>query len=78
MILHGFCTAAIAAETIIDSRFAGDVDALRGMHGRFTLPLRLPRTVQVFTGDVGADGVLPLHVGTAPGGPAFLVGGFHG
>jgi len=78
VILHGVCTAAIAAETFIDTRGAGDVDVLRGMHGRFTRPLRLPQTVQVFTGPADANGVAPLHVGTAPGGPAFLVGGFHG
>lgn len=76
VILHGFCTAAIAAEAVIDTRHAGDVGRLRGLSARFTSPLKLPATVTVYEGE-GQD-ERPLYVGTAPGGPAFLVGAHHG
>jgi len=78
VILHGFGTAAVAAELLIKSRLAGDVNGLLGIDARFTRPLRLPATATVFTTDGKTDqGAHPLYVGTAPGGPAFLVGGFH-
>lgn len=83
VILHGFCTAAIAAEAVIDTRFAGDVSRLRGIEARFTSPLKLPQTVQVYqgaalSGQGREDGAHELYVGKAPGGPAYLTGAFHG
>lgn len=73
VILHGFCTAAIAAETVIKNRLAGDIDGLTGFQARFTSTLRLPGQPTIFLGEAG-DGATPLFVGAAPGGPAFLVG----
>lgn len=71
-VLHGFCTAAIAAEALIQNRYAGDVTRLRHFEARFTRPVRMPSRVRVFVRD---DDVF---VGTQPGGPAFLTGAFHG
>lgn len=77
VILHGFGTAAIAAETVIKSRLSGDVDGLTGLEARFTSTLRLPATPTVFLGPPEGRRT-PMYVGSAPGGPAFLVGAVHG
>lgn len=73
VILHGFCTAGIAAELIIQRELGGQPLALRGLEARFTQSLRLPADVGVYLGPA-VDGRRPLHVGQAPGDPAFLVG----
>ena len=71
-ILHGFCTAAIAAEALIANRYAGDASKLRHFSARFTRPVLLPSRIRVFVD--GTD----LYVGTQPGAPAQLTGAFHG
>ncbi|NOY28428.1 MAG: hypothetical protein GXP62_21435 [Oligoflexia bacterium] len=80
VILHGFATAAIAAERVIGDRLSGDIDRLTCFKARFPRPLRLPGTATIFLGSPktdGEDGATPLFVGTAPGGPATLVGDIH-
>jgi hypothetical protein len=67
-ILHGFATLAWAWEALVSARFAGDRSVLRAVDVRFVKPVVLPATVRLF--DHGPD----LAVGTAPGGPAYLVG----
>jgi hypothetical protein len=69
-ILHGFGTMARAIEGLNRSLFAGDVDALREVHVRFTRPLVLPARVGLYVR--GQE----LTVGDAPGGPAYLTGTF--
>lgn len=69
-ILHGFGTMARAIEGMNRSLFAGDVDALREVHVRFTRPLVLPAQVGLYVS--GNE----LYVGDAPGGPAYLTGNF--
>lgn len=69
-ILHGFGTLARAIEGLHRGLFAGDVDALREVHVRFTRPLVLPARVGLY---VRGD---ELSVGDAPGGPAYLTGTF--
>lgn len=76
-ILHGFGTAAIAAERLIALRHGGRTEALTGMELRFTRPLRLPAELGIFTGEP-ADGSLPLFAGAEPGAPAVLVGSVRG
>jgi hypothetical protein len=76
VILHGFCTAALAAEQVIAGPLGGDARALRGLEARFPQSLRLPAEVGVYLGPVG-EGPRALHVGLAPGAPAFLVGAAH-
>ena len=71
-ILHGFCTAAIAAEALIANRYAGDVHKLESFSARFTRPVRLPSRIRVFVH--GSD----IYVGSQPGGPALLTGAFNG
>ena len=73
VILHGFCTAGIAAEQIIANTLDGEPSRLRGLEARFTQSLRLPAEVGIYLGPADA-GRRPLHVGTAAGTPAFLVG----
>lgn len=67
-ILHGFGTMARAIEGLNRGLFAGDVDALKEVHVRFTRPLVLPAKVGLYV-DGGQ-----LFVGDAPGGPAYLTG----
>jgi acyl dehydratase len=67
-ILHGFATMARAIEGLNRSVFAGDVDALREVHARFTRPLVLPASVGLYLR--GEE----LFVGDAPAGPAYLQG----
>jgi hypothetical protein len=69
-ILHGFGTMARAIEGLNRNLFAGDVDALREVHVRFTRPLVLPARVGLYVR--GEE----LAVGDAPGGPAYLTGTF--
>lgn len=73
-ILHGFGTMARAIEGLNRSRFAGDVDALREVHVRFTRPLVLPARVGLYVRD--AEPASELYVGDAPAGPAYLQGTF--
>lgn len=72
-ILHGFGTAALAAEQLIAVRHAGRTEALTGMELRFTRPLRLPADLGVFAGE-SAEGAVHLFAGEEPGAPAVLVG----
>jgi len=78
-ILHGFSTFARAYEAIVRNVYAGDVDAVRAMEGRFTRPLVLPAQVGVYVvapaGLAGAGGG-QVYVGDAPGGGAYLEGQF--
>jgi len=74
VILHGFCTAAIAAEALNSGLFAGDVNRITGMEARFTRPLLLPRRVRVFVHDTPEK--RGVYVGENPGGPAYLTGSF--
>lgn len=67
-ILHGFATLAWAWEGLVAARFAGDRSALRAVDVTFVKPVVLPTTVRLF--DHGRE----LAVGSAPGGPACLVG----
>ena len=67
-ILHGFGTMARAIEGLNRGLFAGDVDALKEVHVRFTRPLVLPAKVGLYVHDQ------QLFVGDAPGGPAYLTG----
>jgi acyl dehydratase len=69
-ILHGFATMARAWEGLNKHLYSGDVDAIKMMDVQFTRPLVLPAKVGLYV-----DGH-NLYVGTAPGGPAFLVGTF--
>ncbi|MGE0791137.1 MAG: MaoC/PaaZ C-terminal domain-containing protein [Sandaracinaceae bacterium] len=69
-ILHGFGTMARAIEALNRGKYAGDVDAVREVHVRFTKPLVLPAKVGVYTR------ANELYVGTAPSGPTFLTGTF--
>ncbi|HEY8431188.1 MAG TPA: MaoC/PaaZ C-terminal domain-containing protein [Sandaracinaceae bacterium] len=69
-ILHGFGTMARAIEGLNRGLFAGDVDALREVHVRFTRPLVLPAKVGLYVR--GEE----LWVGDAPSGPAYLTGTF--
>lgn len=71
-ILHGFGSMARAIEGMNRAMFAGDVDALKEIHVRFTRPLVLPAKVGLYT----TDG--EVCVGTAPGGPAFLTATYTG
>jgi len=84
VILHGFCTAAIAAECLNSGLFAGDVSRITGFEARFTRPLLLPRRVRVFVDDGDSGSAEPgadpsargVYVGENPGGPAYLTGAF--
>ncbi len=67
-ILHGFATLAWAWEALVSARFAGDRSALRAVDVTFVKPVVLPTAVRLF------DHGHKLAVGSAPGGPAYLVG----
>jgi acyl dehydratase len=69
-ILHGFGTMARAIEGLNRGLLAGDVDALKEIHVRFTRPLVLPAKVGLYVHDG------EVRVGDAPGGPAYLTGTF--
>lgn len=69
-ILHGFGTMARAIEGLNRGLYAGDADALREVHVRFTRPLVLPAKVGLY---VRGD---EMFVGDAPAGPAYLAGTF--
>mgnify|MGYP001597146660 CR=1 FL=1 len=69
-ILHGFGTMARAVEGLNRGPFAGDIDALRSIHVRFTRPVVLPAQVGVYVHDD------EIYVGAAPSGPAYLTGTF--
>lgn len=84
VILHGFGTAAVAAETVIATRLDGDASRLRGMEARFVSPVKLPARVTISVrspedrpADRPDEGRHELYVGPAGGGPAQLVGAFH-
>jgi acyl dehydratase len=69
-ILHGFATLGWAIEGLNRNRFSGDAHRLRTIDVKFVRPLVLPADVGLFVSDHA------VHVGTAPGGPAFLTGTF--
>lgn len=71
-ILHGFGTLAIAAEAVDRVVFSGRAGAWSSLEARFSRPVVLPAELEVFVRP--SDG--GLWVGAAPGGPAYLVGGF--
>lgn len=75
VILHGFGTAALAAERIIAER-GGEPGTLRGMELRFTRPLRLPASLGLFTVADDEPGTA-LFAGAGLGEPAVLAGRFH-
>jgi acyl dehydratase len=69
-ILHGFSTMARAVEGLNRALFAGDVNRLKSIDVKFTKPLVLPANLGLYLhGD-------QVYVGTAKGGPAYLVGNF--
>ena len=70
-ILHGFATMARAMECINRALFAGDVSAIKMLDVQFLKPLVLPARVGCYVGAAGE-----VHVGDAPGGPAYLKGTF--
>jgi acyl dehydratase len=76
VILHGFATLSIAVETVTRAHWSGDVSRFRGVDVRFTRPLVLDRRAElgVFLGEPDETGSRSLAVGTAPGGPAFMLG----
>jgi hypothetical protein len=69
-ILHGFATLGRAIEGLNRNRFSGEADRLKTIDVKFVRPLVLPAEVGLFVSDH------TIHVGTAPGGPAFLTGTF--
>lgn len=70
VILHGFGTMARAVEGLNRNLFAGDVTRLKKWSCRFTKPLVLPAKAGLYTR--GHE----VFVGTALGGPAYLVGSY--
>lgn len=71
VILHGFSTMARSIEAINRNILLGDIDRLKVVDCRFTRPLHIPADVGLFVDGEGA-----FYVGTAPGGPAYLVGSY--
>ncbi len=69
-ILHGFATLGRAIESMNRVLWAGDTRRLATIDVRFTRPLRLPARVGCY---VQGD---QIHVGDAPGAPAYLTGSF--
>ncbi len=69
-ILHGFSTMARAVEGLQRTAFAGSIRELKTFDVQFTKPLILPAKVGLYVDDDH------LYVGDAPGGSAYLVGGF--
>jgi len=74
IILHGFATAALAVEAVVAAKWLGNPHKLGGLEVRFTRPLVLPARVGVFLGPPEEDGRIPLAVGAAPGGEAYMLG----
>ncbi len=74
-ILHGFSTMARTIETLQRTLFAGSIHALKSIDVQFTEPLVLPHKLGVYLGK-RTDNGRTVHVGDAPGGPAYLVGTF--
>ena len=73
--LHGFATLGLAIEALNSARFAGNPHRLSTLDVRFTRPVLLPTTLRFFT-NPGDDGSLEFAAGTAPGGPAYMLGTF--
>ncbi|MCO4744867.1 MAG: hypothetical protein KC912_08760 [Proteobacteria bacterium] len=73
--LHGFATLGLAMEAVIKTQFAGNPHRLRSVDVRFTKPVLLPARLRFFV-DRREDGPDGFSVGTAPGGPAFMLGTF--
>lgn len=71
--LHGFATLGLAMEAVIAARLAGNPHRLAGVDVRFTKPVLLPTTLRFFV-DRREDGSTGFAAGTAPGGPAFMLG----
>ncbi len=76
-ILHGFAQMAFASEALVRHRFGGDISKLHTLDVRFVRPLLLPARPAVFIGhDAHGAGEHGIAVGTAPGGPAFMIGSY--
>lgn len=73
--LQGFATLGLAMEAVIKSQFAGNPARLSGIDVRFTAPVLLPTKLRFFV-DRREDGPDGISVGTAPGGPAVMLGTF--
>ncbi|TNE88166.1 MAG: hypothetical protein EP330_16035 [Deltaproteobacteria bacterium] len=71
--LHGFATLGLAMEAVIKSRLAGNPHRLAGVDVRFTKPVLLPAKLRFFV-DRREDGSTGFAAGTAPGGPAYMLG----
>jgi acyl dehydratase len=71
-ILQGFGTLAVVAAAVDRVVFSGRTDGWNRLEARFARPVVLPARLHVFARPTDGG----LWVGTAPGGPAFLVGGF--
>jgi acyl dehydratase len=74
-ILHGFASLALAWEDVVRVHLKGDPNPLTMMDVRFVRPLHLPANVGVFLSE-SEKGENQLHVGTEPGGEAFMIGTF--
>ena len=75
-ILHGFASMGKVWETLVRARFAGSAQAIRSVDIKFTKPLVLPAEVGLYL--VAEDDRDRLWLGSAPGGPAYLVGSIVG
>ena len=79
-ILHGFGTLARALEGLTRTLWAGDTRRLTGYEVRFTRPVRLPGKARTFVAPAADEaeraGPRGFYVGSAPGGPAHMVGSF--
>ncbi|QDG50221.1 hypothetical protein FIV42_05600 [Persicimonas caeni] len=70
VILHGFSTMARAFEGINRELYKG-LEEIRVFEVKFTRPLVLPAEVGLYVDDDNG-----VYVGDAPGGPAYMVGGY--
>ncbi|HEX8213356.1 MAG TPA: MaoC/PaaZ C-terminal domain-containing protein [Longimicrobium sp.] len=75
-ILHGFCTAAMAAHALVEGPLGGDPTALRRMRIAFRAPLPLPAHARLWVGD--ADGQRWFRVTDDPGDTLFAQGTWAG
>jgi acyl dehydratase len=75
-ILHGFCTAAMAAHALVEGPLGGDPTALRRMRIAFRAPLPLPAHARLWVGE--ADGHRWFRVTDDPGDTLFAQGTWSG
>jgi hypothetical protein len=75
-ILHGFASMGKTWETLVRTRFAGSATAIRSVDLKFTKPLVLPADVGLYL--IAEDQHDRVWLGSAPGGPAYLVGTVRG